>query len=392
MTQATPESSKSQQCQLPAGRAALLVLGAASAVIAYVCYLVLCPFLSPLAWALALATVTHPAHIWIERRFPFPNLAAAMTVILTAAVVITPVVFVTHYLAIEVEQKAEFLRRQLLSGEWRKDLQETTVFGRAILWAEAHLVPTSTNHLASPSTDTRQEDPALVEETPTVEQAANLTVGVISLVSNAAWLGLQLLITLMSLFFLLRDRRQVRDSIRALLPISTTEADQVFQRTRDTLNATVFGSLIVALIQGSMGGLMFWWLGLPSPLLWGAIMAVLAFIPVLGTFVVWMPTAVVLAMQGDWGRAAALVLWGAIAIGLIDNLLYPTLVGGRMRFHTLLVFFAVVGGIFQFGAAGVILGPLILVLADALVEIWKRRTGARSELVTSNGAGILRDD
>ena len=118
---------------------------------------------------------------------------------------------------------------------------------------------------------------------------------------------------------------------------------------------------------------MFWLLGLPSPLFWGAIMALLAVVPVLGTFVIWAPAAAYLALRGDWTKALMLASWGAIAIGLIDNFLYPFLVGNRLRFHTLLVFFAIVGGLSLFGASGVILGPLLLATADALLEIWKRR-------------------
>jgi len=103
-------------------------------------------------------------------------------------------------------------------------------------------------------------------------------------------------------------------------------------------------------------------------------MGVLAVIPVLGTFVIWMPTAIVLALQGDWTKAAILVTWGALAIGLIDNLLYPFIVGKRMRFHTLVVFIAIVGGIALFGASGIVLGPVVLAVADALLDIWRRRT------------------
>ena len=136
----------------------------------------------------------------------------------------------------------------------------------------------------------------------------------------------------------------------------------------------VFGALAVAAVQGFMGGLMFWILGLPAPLLWGTVMAVLATMPMLGTFVVWGPAAVFLALQGHWGKAVVLTAWGGIAIALIDNLLYPMLVGTRLRLHPVLVFFSVVGGLFAFGAAGLIVGPMTLALAGALLEIWTRRT------------------
>ncbi len=88
---------------------------------------------------------------------------------------------------------------------------------------------------------------------------------------------------------------------------------------------------------------------------------------------IWAPTAVWLAINGDWTRAAILASWGGIAIGLIDNFLYPYLVGNRMRFHTLLVFFSIVGGLSVFGAAGIILGPILLAVADGLLQIWRHR-------------------
>lgn len=130
----------------------------------------------------------------------------------------------------------------------------------------------------------------------------------------------------------------------------------------------------MALVQGSLGGLMFWILGLPAPVLWGCVMAVLALVPMLGTFLVWGPAAIFLALNGQWGKALILAAWGAIAIGLIDNLLYPLLVRKRMRLHTVPVFFAIVGGIALFGAAGVVVGPLVLSITDALIDVWRRRT------------------
>jgi predicted PurR-regulated permease PerM len=203
--------------------------------------------------------------------------------------------------------------------------------------------------------------------------ARSFTSRVGSLMTGLGWVGMQLLITMMCLFFFLRDRHSVLGGLQNLMPLSKTESERIFRRVNDTIHATIFGSLTVALVQGFMGGLMFWFLGLPSPLFWGALMGLLAVVPVLGTFVIWAPTAAWLALQGDWTKAIILVSWGAIAIGLIDNLLYPFLVGNRMRFHTLLVFFSIVGGLSVFGAAGIILGPVLLAVADGLMQIWHAR-------------------
>jgi predicted PurR-regulated permease PerM len=103
-------------------------------------------------------------------------------------------------------------------------------------------------------------------------------------------------------------------------------------------------------------------------------MGVLSIIPVLGAFVVWMPAAVYLAGEGDWSKALILAAWGTFAVGLIDNFLYPVLVGSRMRLHTLPVFVSIVGGLFLFGAAGVVIGPVILSATITLLDILRRRT------------------
>ena len=123
---------------------------------------------------------------------------------------------------------------------------------------------------------------------------------------------------------------------------------------------------------------MFWWLGLSAPLLWGVVMALLAVVPVLGAFVVWIPAALFLALEGSWGKALILTLWGMIVVGTIDNLLRPILVGNRLKLHTVLAFMSVVGGLILFGPAGLILGPVALTVTTVLLEIWPSRTTAEA--------------
>jgi len=156
------------------------------------------------------------------------------------------------------------------------------------------------------------------------------------------------------------------------MPLSESETDAVFARVEDTIHATV--SLTVAAAQGFMGGVMFALLGLPAAVFWGIVMALLATVPITGAFVVWAPAALFLALEGQWGKALILAGWGMLAIGRIDNLLYPILVGTRLRMHPLPVFFSIVGGLALFGAARLILGPVTLAVADGLIDVWRRRT------------------
>jgi predicted PurR-regulated permease PerM len=186
--------------------------------------------------------------------------------------------------------------------------------------------------------------------------------------------GIQLLVTFFFLFYFFRERYQMLATVRSLLPVSEEEAKEVFKRIAETIHATVYGTLVIVLVQGILGGLMFWWLDLPAPLLWGAVMMVVAIIPVFGTALIWVPAAIFLALGGSWDKALVLTAWGGIVVALIDNLLYPVLVGKDLRMHTVPVFIAIVGGLVVFGASGLVLGPLVLAMTLVLLDIWRWRT------------------
>jgi predicted PurR-regulated permease PerM len=128
-------------------------------------------------------------------------------------------------------------------------------------------------------------------------------------------------------------------------------------------------------------------LGVPGAVLWGAVTFIAALIPVFGTVLIWGPVALYLLVTGSWIKAVILVGWGMLAVGMIDNLLYPFLVGDKLRLHTVPTFFSILGGIILFGPAGLILGPLILAITIALLDIWWMRTSeghAAEEEVTEN--------
>lgn len=386
MSQGIPSDRQTAPDQgwLSRERALALVLVVATAIVIYLCYRVAVPFLPALAWALALAVIVHPMHRWINRWISWPTPAAVLSVVLVAVVIIVPVSFVTHHLIQQADSAVKLIQEQWKSGEWHARLEKHPRLKPIATWVQTQIgLPTAEPAAASdtePSDEqpTKPADPppekAPSEKTPAGGAANMVAQSVGSVLTSCAWIGMQLFITLLALFFFLRDRHHGLAALRSMMPLSKDETDEVFKRVSDTIHATIYGSVVVALVQGAMGGLMFWWLGLPSPLFWGAVMALLAVVPVLGTFVIWAPAAVFLAMEGEMTKAITLAAWGAIAIALIDNALNPYLVGQRLRCHTLLVFISIVGGLALFGASGIILGPLLLAIADALLEVWRRRT------------------
>ncbi len=343
----------------------MVVLVAATALLLYACWQLVQPFIGPLAWALALAIVALPLHRWMARKVEKPGLAAGLAVLAVAIIIVVPATFVGFSIVKEAGAGLDLIKNTAESGNWREQLARSPRLGGAVAALEKQA------NLGSQLQGMASEAGKRISQ----------------VVASSAWAIIQLLLTLFVLFYFFRDRRKALGTLRSLIPLSEHETDEVFARVSDTIHATIFGTLFVAAVQGTLGGLMFWWLGLPAPILWGAVMALLAIVPVLGAFVIWVPAAIFLAASGEIGKAAILTVWGGVVVALIDNLLYPIVVGKKLRLHTVPVFFAIVGGLAVFGAAGLILGPVVLALTDAILQIWRRRTayGMPAEVPATTG-------
>ena len=335
---------------LTEGRLRILILLAATALGLYLCYLLALPFLPSLTWALVLSVMLLPMHRRIEARTGHANLAAVISVIVAASAVVVPVLYVAQKLVVEAVEGAVYLEGQLRGAEWRDAIATYPRLARSVEWLEERLDFTGA--------------------------AANLvqwlTVQSTLLVRGSVNQLLNLLLTFYLLFYFLRDRQRAWRTLGYFSPLSRPATELVARRFMDTVHATIFGTLGVAAVQGTLSGLMFWWLGLPLPLFWGVVIGLLAIVPVLGAFVVWVPAAVFLVFEGHWIKALILAAWGGIIVGGIDNLLYPVLVGNRLKLHTVPALIGLIGGIILFGASGLVLGPAVIVVTLALVEILKR--------------------
>jgi predicted PurR-regulated permease PerM len=313
-----------------------------------VCAWIATPFVSALTWAFALAVVAAPLHDRIERRLRRPGLAAGTSVLLVTLLLLIPTMITAWQVGVQVSEGLEQMQQQLEAGAL-KDI--------------AARVPGGTRIYEMVMSD-KGSATSLV---PTVQQQAG------------AWLAttisvvFQVLVAAFALFFLLRDRSAVLATIRSYLPMTGPEATLFLDRIRLMTHATIYGTVVTALIQGTLGGIMFAIVGIPAAFLWGVVMALLSLIPSAGSFVIWIPAAIVLATQGEWWRAVLLAGWGTLVVGTIDNILYPWLVGHETRLHTLVVFLAVVGGLLVFGAAGIVLGPVAAAATVTLLDILKAR-------------------
>lgn len=323
----------------------------------YLSYRLLESFLPPMASALALAVLLSPLNRILLRESGRPGLAALICVVFAVLVVALPLFLLGQQILVQAGDATAFISRLVDTGQWRDLFPSNAWIAEALEWVERRFA------------------------LPNLAEQASVWVGT-HLPGILQGSGEQIVATfvvLYLLFYMMRDRRAALGILASVSPFSRREMDALYIRIADTIRATVFGTVLVSMIQGLLGGTMFWVLGLPAPMLWGFVMGVVSIVPVLGTFVVWAPAVVILLSMGETGKALILLGWSLLVVGTIDNLLYPILVGNRIRMHTIPTFISLVGGVVTFGPAGLILGPVVLTVTLFLLEYWHNEVEADAQ-------------
>jgi predicted PurR-regulated permease PerM len=336
----------------------LIVLGLAL----YVCWLMLQPFFNVLLWAVVLTVVFYPMHRRIRHRTGSPSLAAAISTLLVVLLIVLPVTFITIAVVRELTGAAANLQGGV---QWLTD-PNVPVIGWLLEKARDY-VDIDRDSARQFLADRMQSWGALLARSTLV------------VVGGAVGAVAQMALVVFTMFYLFRDGDRLRDAVYEMLPLERVQSHSITIRTRDVIAATLYGVLVIAAIQGTLGTFIFWVLGMPSPLLWGVVMFFLSMIPMAGSFLVWIPAAVFLAVTGSLLKAAILVGWGILVIGTIDNFLSPRLVGKRARLHELLIFFSVLGGLQVFGVLGLVLGPVVVAITLALIEMVREAHRPASE-------------
>jgi len=335
-------------------QARLLALLVAAAIAFYLCWLMLQPFVEVLLWASVLVVVFYPVHKRLTARTKSPGLSAALSSLLVIATILVPLTLVTWAVVNEVANVAQSVQDNVSS---LLDPNSPTT-GRALKWLGKYV-----------NVDQLRSQQYVVERLKGLSgQIAGRTLGVVGGLVGAV---VEIFFVIFTMYYLFRDGEWITDWLRDVLPLEKAQSHEIFARMRDVISASVYGVVAIATVQGALGGLMFWLLGLPSALVWGVVMIFMSMIPVLGSFVVWVPAAIFLAATGHWGKAAILTAWGALVIGSIDNFLRPKLVGGKTKLHELLIFFSVLGGLQVFGVLGLVVGPVIVAVTLALMDVFR---------------------
>jgi predicted PurR-regulated permease PerM len=316
---------------------------------------ILSPFAGAILWALVIATAFRPLYLRLASAMRQRcTLAAVITLVIIVLTVILPLSLIAGALV----QEGSGMYQRIQSGELD--------FGRYFEQV-LHALPAWVTNLLDRLGLT---SPQLVDErlSTTLTKGVQLLAGkVLSLGQNTVEFVASLLIMLYLLFFLVRDGDDLAGRIARAIPLRPELQRQLAGRFTTVLRATVRGTLVMAIVQGVLGGLIFWVLGLNAPVLWGAVMAVLSLLPAVGTGLVWVPTAVYLAVTGEVGKGIILVAYGLLVIGSVDNVLRPILVGKDTQMPDYVVLLSTFGGLAIFGFNGFVIGPMI---AAMFITVW----------------------
>ena len=318
---------------------------------------ILLPFYGAITWAIVIALVFAPLHRYLLRRLHGRDVwASLLTLLIVVVIVILPLALITATLASDAAQ----FYQQLRSGELDIKRYFLDAFNALPSWVTAVLDRFGL-------TDFYRVQSRLVEF---------LAQGSQFIATRALGIGIDtfdmvvsLFITLYLAFFMLRDGRQLARTMRHAGPLSSAHTNELVERFTTVVRATIKGNLVIAVIQGTLGGIALWFLGVNGALFWAVLMAFLSLLPAVGAALVWMPFALYFLGTGAVWQGIALIAFGVLVIGLVDNLLRPALVGKDARLPDYLVMMSTLGGMAVLGINGFVLGPVIAALFLAVWHI-----------------------
>src|ERR1700761_7364135 len=327
-----------------------------AAVLGYALVLIFLPFLVPMTWAAFLAFLLFPFNRRLRKRFNGKTLSASLLTVLAPIVILLPL----SALSVEFVSQISALLRQLQKSATDmdiksfSDLQQFPWIARINTWLQTHA-----------DISAEQVQSWLVSGTREVMERAASWGGSFFLGALGSLLAFAIMLFL--LFFFLRDGDVMISRTRRLIPMDEDRKERLFSQLGAVTRAIVFGTAITAMLQGLFLGIGWAIAGLPSPVVFGVLAALLSLLPVGGSALVWIPAVLWLFLDKHWGWALFLLVWGS-GMRTLDNIVRPLLISGRARISALAVFIGVLGGIPAFGAIGVIAGPVVLSLVLALIE------------------------
>lgn len=313
-------------------------------------------FLQPIFWAIALAIVFYPVNRKLfkllgERR----SLAAMLSVAVIVLVVVLPI---TAIIGAMTSEAAGIYHRITCVQAEEPDCDKIEL--SAVLdWAreKVPLAIETAGKLGIDNEDLENMTSELSDSAVAISQY--LAARAVSLGQGTIRIAIYFFLMLYLLYFFLRDADKILDGLIRALPFGDERERHLLERFAEVSRATIKGGLVVGTVQGIIGGILFASVGIGAPVLWATVMALLSIVPAVGTSLVWLPTAIVLIVQGHLWSGVIVIAVGALVIGLVDNLLRPILVGRDTKMPDYLILLSTLGGLFAFGLAGIVIGPII---------------------------------
>ena len=321
-------------------------------------YRIIEAFLGPIAWAIFLAFLVYPLHVRLTRRLRGRvHVSAFVLTMLVLVVFLGPLTALSAAFAAQVGQLVQFAQTTVADQARSNALDFANVpwIQEGLAWLETSF-----------GVNTAQVRGWVAQGAQQILQWLGSMGGRVFVGAIGTVVGFVMMVFM--LFFFIRDGEEMLRTARELIPMPRAYKARLFDHLSAVTRAMVYGTGLTALIQGALVGIAFLIAGLPSPLVFGVIAALTALLPFGGTALVWVPAAIVLAAQGEWGWAIFMIVWGSLLVSLVDNVVRPWLVSGRADVGTLTVFIGVLGGLSAFGAIGLFLGPVILALIIALIR------------------------
>jgi len=328
----------------------------------YVVFRISEPFLSALGWAAILVIFFYPMHQRLTKRLS-PAQASVVSTLAVTVLLIAPAIFLTTMFVRQAVSISRGVQHSFLE-------QHAPAIAAAWSWI-AHHVPGM-----DPNANIFETLEQGIER-----QAGFLAERIGTILKNIASFIFDLFVMIFAMFYFFRDGGKVLRAVRSLLPFDAQHRDAMINQAGELITASVATSLLIAAIQGALGGLGFAIVGLPAPVFWGVAMAFFSLVPVVGSGLIFVPASLWLGFTGHWGRALLLVAICAGISTVVDNVLRPLLLGGRAELSGLVVFISVVGGINLFGMLGLVLGPILVAMAAGVLSVY--RESAESPPITA---------
>jgi predicted PurR-regulated permease PerM len=326
----------------------------------YEVYRVFAFFLTAFAWAGVLTLVFFPLYQALVARLRRASVAAALMTLLVFTVLVGPIATFGGVAIGQGQTFYQVLQEKAASGKariWLQSLHDNR-FGKLVVGALPGEMR-ETLDLGALGMQGAQKGTEYL-----ISQLGSIARNVFGFIVN-------FLIMLVMMFFFFRDGQKLYFAFRDLLPMESAHKDAIFGRLYDTLSAVVRGMAVTAALQGIMAGLAFWLLDLPFALFLGLASAVASFVPVGGAALVWIPADIYFFTQGLWSRGIILLLWGSLVISMVDNVVRPMVIGGRVNISTLFLFFGILGGLQAYGPVGVFVGPVLLATIVVVLRIYR---------------------